>query len=151
MNLDQSTLVKEAFRLASPRLDEGAQRLYADLFSHHPELRPLFASDLTSQRAKLADELAAIVDALDHLGELVGRTTELGVRHAGYGVAPEHYELVGESLRRALGAVLGDRYDTDVDTAWRLAYNLVAETMVLGAGVGGARPDQARLGGRVTS
>jgi hemoglobin-like flavoprotein len=149
VNLDQITLVKESFRLASPRIDEVAQRFYADLFARHPELRSMFATDLTAQRAKLVDELVAIVDALDHLGELVGRTSELGVRHAAYGVAPEHYEFVGESLRRALGAVLGDRYDADVDTAWRLAYNLVAETMVLGAG-SGARPGQARLGGRVT-
>jgi nitric oxide dioxygenase len=148
VNLEQIDLVKESFRLASPRIDEVAQRFYADLFERHPEMRSLFPDDLTTQRVKLAHELAAIVDALDRLRELVALTTELGARHAAYGVAPEHYQLVGESLRAALAAVLGDRYDTDVDTAWRLAYNLVAETMAFGA-AGTGLPDQARLGGRV--
>lgn len=150
MNLEQITLVKETFRLAQPRLDDLAQGFYADLFARHPELRPMFPPDMVAQRAKLIDELASIVDALDHLGDLVARTTDLGARHAGYGVQAEHYEYVGESLRHSLAQVLGDRYDADTDTAWRLAYNLVAETMVHGASRSTSEVvGHARLGGRL--
>jgi len=150
VNPDQIALVKESFAVVQPHLDDVATRYYADLFRNHPELRTLFTGTASDRRTKFVAEFSALVEVLDTLGALVTSATELGAQHAESGVLPENYEYFGESLRRALGEVLGDRYDADVDTAWRLAYNLVAETMVHGAT---HTTDEvmgyARLGGRL--
>ena len=42
----------------------------------------------------------------------------------------KHYHAVGEALVASLAAHLGDRWDENLETAWRRAYNLVAETMM---------------------
>ena len=152
MNLDQIALVKESFALVEPHLDDLATRYYADLFRGHPELRSLFTGDAKERRAKFGAEFAALVEVLDSLGQLVSTATVLGTEHAESGVLPEYYVYFGESLRRALGEVLGARYDADVDTAWRLSYNLVAETMVHGATHSVAEvTGYSRLGGRLRS
>jgi hemoglobin-like flavoprotein len=43
----------------------------------------------------------------------------------------------------ALAAALGDRWTDEAAEAWALAYNLTAETMMLG-GLEGPGPDRAR-------
>ena len=96
-----------------------------------PEVRSMFPDDLVAQRQKLVDELTAIVAAVADLGALVARTAPLGARHVAYGVEPDHYELVGEALLAALAEVLGDGWDPATEEAWRYAYDLVAETMLL--------------------
>jgi hemoglobin-like flavoprotein len=93
----------------------------------------MFPADLDAQRQKLVDELVIIVDSLGRIGPLVARTTELGRRHAGYGVEPHHYELVLEALLAALTACAPALMTEEAVVAWRRAYHLVAETMLYGA------------------
>ena len=81
---------------------------------------------------------ARIVRAMPRLGELLGHTRALGVRHAGYGVRAADYRTVGDALLAALAVVLGDSFDAPTREAWDIAYNLVAETMLEGAAA--ARP-----------
>ena len=43
---------------------------------------------------------------------------------------PRHYTSVGDALLRALAAQLGSGWTPAVESAWRRAYNLVAEIMI---------------------
>lgn len=90
----------------------------------------MFPQDMEAQRQKLLDELTAIVHAVSDLSALVARTAPLGVRHVEYGVEPDHYDLVGEALVLAMADVLGADWDEATESAWRYAYDLVAETML---------------------
>jgi len=40
---------------------------------------------------------------------------------------------MGNALCAALAAAIGDEWSGEVEAAWRLAYNLTAETMMMGA------------------
>jgi nitric oxide dioxygenase len=127
---DELRRVQRTFELAAADADRLATAFYDHLWGLAPEVRAMFPDDMAAQRQKLLDELAAIVAAVSDLDALVARTAPLGARHVEYGVEPDHYELVGEALVAALADVLGVRWDDETESAWRDAYDLVAETML---------------------
>ena len=98
-----------------------------------PALAAMFTTDPVVQRARFAAELAVIVRSIRRYDGFVTTTRALGVRHHEYGVRAGHFRLMGEALIGALAAALGERWSDDVADAWRLAYNLTAETMMAGA------------------
>ena len=82
-----------------------------------------------TQRKRLAQALAVVVNALHDPDTLLPAIAALGKRHANYGVEHHHFDSVGEALVSALGAVLGAEFTLDVQTAWTDAYALVASVM----------------------
>jgi len=138
MTPEQIALVQSSFERLGPRQPVMAARFYTELFGKHPDLRPLFTTDMAEQEVKFAEKLALIVRAMPRLAELLSHTQSLGARHVGYGVRAADYRSVGEALLAALAAVLGDSFDAETREAWTVAYNLVAETMLDGAAA--ARP-----------
>ena len=133
MDPQQIALVKTSFAEATAEPERLARVFYDRLFATAPELRLLFTSDRSEQERKLTLELKEIVGLLDHVDQLVARTSDLGSRHVGYGARADHYDLVGTAMLEALSDVLGDRFTTEAADAWRFAYNLVAEAMQQGA------------------
>lgn len=133
MTPDELAVVQATFAAAQDQIDELTTRFYEELFDLDGGLRAMFGEDMAAQRVKLADQLVAIVGAMGRLGELVALTQPLGARHAEYGVQPHHYEYVREALLAALAHVLGDDFDEPARHAWTRGYDLVAETMMLGA------------------
>lgn len=132
MDPQQIALVRASFAAATAQPGALTGAFYRRLFEAAPELRALFGADPDAQERKLAAELRAIVDLLDHVGELVPRTRALGSRHVEYGARAWHYDVVGEALLNALADVLGTGLSPEVAGAWRYAYNLVAEAMQQG-------------------
>ena len=133
MTPEDLVLVQSTFADVLPRSATLAASFYDRLFTASPELRPLFPDEMSLQRQKLIEELAAIVDAVSDLPGLIARTAPLGQRHRAYGAKPLHYRLVGECLLASLADQLGEDWTPEVARAWTLAYRLVAETMQQGA------------------
>jgi hemoglobin-like flavoprotein len=76
--------------------------------------------------------MGMIVWAVQQLNQpdvLTKRLRELGSRHDGYGVKPEHYDLVGECLLGALDKHLGAAFDDELRLAWAEVYVFMANTM----------------------
>jgi hemoglobin-like flavoprotein len=138
MTPEQISLVQSSFERVRPQLPAVATRFYQELFRSDPDLRLLFTTDMTEQKARFTAKLTEIVRAIPSLDDLLGHTRELGARHAGYGVRATDYPTVGAALITAIAAVLGPGFDDQTRQAWELAYNLVAETMLEGAA--SARP-----------
>ena len=134
MTPEQITLVQSSFDRVVPELPALAARFYQELFGRNPALRPLFTTDLDLQKVRFAEKLSEIVHAIPRLDELLGHTRALGARHADYGVRALDYRTVGDALFAALATVLGDSFDAPTREAWVIAYNLMAETMLDGAG-----------------
>jgi hemoglobin-like flavoprotein len=135
MTPEQVALVQRSFTdlVERQQSDAMATRFYERLFFLDPDIESLFSTDPAIQRAKFVDELEAIVWAISNLGTLLERTHQLGANHVAYGVATRHYRTVGEALLTALADTLGDAFTPELADAWRVAYNLVAETMMQGA------------------
>lgn len=119
--------------MAELDLPAVAGDFYRRAFAADPNLAELFRAEPGRQQARFAKELATIVESIRRLDDFVARAEALGVRHKGYGVKPAHYRVMGEALLGALQDALGDDWTPDVAEAWSMAYNLTAETMMLGA------------------
>lgn len=132
MSPEQVELVRDSLRAMGPRLDEVADDFYRRIFADHPELRTMFPADLAGQREKFADELQTIVTAIPDIGTFLERARMLGARHGGYGVRTGHYRLFRDVLLDTFAAHLGPAWTPAHATAWRSAYDMVSEAMMMG-------------------
>ena len=128
MTPEQIALVQRSF--AKVPQAAAAQMFYARLFQLAPALRSLFRTDMDTQGERLMAIIAVAIDGLGDLDRIVPAVQDLGVRHAGYGVEPAHYEVVGAALLWTLEKGLGDDFTDDVRQAWTTAYGLLSSTMI---------------------
>ncbi len=126
---DEVKMVQEDWRLVVPIGPTAATLFYDRLFEIDPKLRPLFKPDLSEQKNKLLQMLAAAIGGLDDLAALVPVVQALGVRHKGYGVKSEHYATVGSALLWTLKQGLGETFDASHESAWAKVYGVLADTM----------------------
>jgi nitric oxide dioxygenase len=129
MTPEQIALVQGSFRQLAPLADDVARDFYQRLFEIDPGLRRLFPQDMSAQRAKLMQMIAAAVAGLSDLRGLVPAVQALGRRHAGYGVQPAHYAAVGQALIDTLRAGLGAGFTPAAQRAWSAVYETLAATM----------------------
>lgn len=126
-------LVRESVALLPAGDLEPVRVFYDRLFELAPDLRSMFKSDLDMQVKKLADTLAWITANLDAPGTLMTTLRQLGVRHAGYGVADSHYAPVGSALIHMFHVTLGDRFTPAMEEAWLEVYAVISRDMERGA------------------
>ena len=122
-------LVQHSFAQVAPIAETAAEMFYKRLFELDPSVKPLFKSDMAAQGRLLMQTIGAAVAGLDDLSALTPIVQDLGVRHARYGVQPEHYDTVGEALLWTLGQGLGEKFTPEVRTAWTEVYSLLAQVM----------------------
>lgn len=105
-------------------------RFYDNLFRIAPEVRPMFRGDMKIQANMLEQQLDLIIMSLDKPTTWVNIARQSAIRHAGYGVKPFHYRLVGQALIAALEESLQDEFTPDLRTAWGDAYDVLSRTMI---------------------
>ena len=103
---------------------------YEQLFAVAPCLIPMFKSDLESQQTKFTDMLTFMVLNLQNMANIQKQIDDLGKRHVGYNVEPEHYKVVGSVLMTTLEASLGDMWDEETKIAWADLYELWSSSMI---------------------
>jgi hemoglobin-like flavoprotein len=133
MNDSDVKLVQTSFEKLMPIAEQVGPLFYAELFAAHPELRPMFAADIAPQAAKLTQMLALVVKSLDKFPTILPAVQSLGRRHGDYGVAEEHYAMVGTALIATLQRGLGEAFTPEVKRAWLAAYTVLAGTMMAAA------------------
>lgn len=136
MTPEQIALVEQSFAKILPIKDRAVGLMYERLFELDPSLRALFKGDMARQRSMLAIAIAMIVHGLKNPDVVIPALQEMGRRHAGYGVEPEHYAMVGKALLWALEQGLGESFTPATRAAWVEAYGLIASTMIEAAASG---------------
>jgi hemoglobin-like flavoprotein len=126
-------LVIKTFDQVVPIAGLAADLFYDRLFEIAPALRPLFPEDMRDQKRKLFVMIATAVQGLRDLDRLLPLVKALGARHAGYGVKPEHYAIVGQALIWTLARGLGPAFTPQVEWAWTRVYAVLATVMQQGA------------------
>lgn len=111
-----------------------AEVFYAKLFAAAPRLRGMFPDDLRAQAAKLTASLDAIVRNFEDPGANRLALSDLGGRHAGYGVRPEHYALVIDLLIESMREVGGITIQESGLGEWRSALRLISDQMIAAGG-----------------
>jgi nitric oxide dioxygenase len=73
------------------------------------------------------------VNSLGDFEAIVPIARDLAERHAAYGVAREHYALVGSALLWTLEQGLADEFTPALRAAWEAAYSALSEVMIASA------------------
>ncbi len=139
-------LLETSFDKVRNNAVEFSASFYSHLFTHHPELKPLFAkADIAAQEKKLVASLAIIVENLRNPEQLTMALKSLGAYHHEVGTISEHYPFVGQALVETFAEYLGSEWNLQTHKAWLDAYNLIVEIMLEGA-----KNPAAYLGGELT-
>jgi hemoglobin-like flavoprotein len=130
MNSREIELVQTSFAKVAPVAEKAADMFYNRLFELDPSLRDLLQTDMAEQGKRLMAMISVVVEGLKNLDDLVPAIEELGRRHSGYGVEPEHYATVGAALLDILARALGPSFTPDVRDAWLAVYQVLSSTMI---------------------
>jgi hemoglobin-like flavoprotein len=130
LTASQIEQVQKSFENLRYRGEPASFEMYERLFARAPHLKPMFRDDLAGQGMKFINTLGFIVDNLSNPADVKARLDELGAGHATLGVKAEHFNLMGEALMVTLAHVLGDEFTPEVETAWRQAYQEVADAVI---------------------
>ncbi|MGK4007501.1 globin family protein [Sorangium sp. So ce1036] len=122
-------LVQWSWAKVVPISDAAAALFYERLFTLDPSVRSLFKSDMAEQKKKLMQMLAVAVEGLNNPSKLVPVLQSLGARHQGYMVTDHHYDVVGEALLWTLREGIGDAFTSEVESAWKDVYGVLADIM----------------------
>lgn len=129
MTNEDILLVQLSWRKVLPVKEDLAELFYLKLFELDPALRALFREDMEQQGTKLVQMLTAAVRALDRMDALLPVVSELGMRHAAYGVRDAHYGTVGTALLWTLEQVLRADFTPEVKSAWIKTYGVLSQPM----------------------
>ncbi len=108
-------------------------RMYEIMFDKYPEVKAQFdmsAQANGTQPAKLAAAVYSYATHIDDLEALKTAVDKIAHRHVQTHVLPEQYPIVGECLLQAIKDVLGDAATEEVMTAWKEAYQALAEIFI---------------------
>jgi hemoglobin-like flavoprotein len=130
----QGDLLETSFRIVVLHGEAFVTAFYERLFTRFPETRSLFAAtDMLEQRKKLQRSLALIVEHLRDPDALAPMLKDLGWRHVGHGVRPEHYPVVGAVLLETFADFLGSHWTLPHQDAFTKGYEAVSSLMLQGA------------------
>lgn len=130
MTTHQIALVQQSWEKIKPSAHAAGALFYKKLFEKAPQIRHLFANDVTEQAGRLTYMLTYIVSRLDKLDTFLEDVQRLAERHNKYGAEPKHYMIVGECLLATLKKGLGEGWNNEVMQAWASAYNVIATAMI---------------------
>lgn len=127
-------ILERSFQIVEESNQYFPTSFYTNLLGDYPEVKPLFANTpMDEQGNHLFDSLKFVVTNLRN-SELLEKTLKgLGTRHVKYGVLPQHYPLVGNSLIKTLADIAGDAWTPEVNQAWVDAYTVITTVMLEGA------------------
>ena len=129
MTPEQIELVRCSYASLGDDAPAMASDFYRRLFAIDPSAQVLFGQDPAIMAEKFAAELNAIVEAIISFDVFSARLRQVATRHRAAGVRPRHYRSAGDALVAALADHLAD-WTPATESAWRRAYNLVAEIMI---------------------
>lgn len=123
-------LLKQSFDRIVPQKEAFAEAFYNRLFTLYPQTKILFANtNMKRQQNSLMATLAIVVSGVAKGDNLTSIIEQLGQRHKGYGVKPEHYSMVGQALLETLKEFLGENWTAETEATWTSAYQVISQTM----------------------
>ncbi|MBP7722534.1 MAG: NO-inducible flavohemoprotein [Alphaproteobacteria bacterium] len=127
------TIVKSTAPVLEQHGEALTKHFYKRMFSHNPEVAPLFnpANQFAgSQQRALAAAICAYAANIDNLEVLGGAVELIAQKHASLRIKPEHYPIVGENLLASIREVLGEAATDEIINSWGEAYGFLADILI---------------------
>ncbi len=106
---------------------------YKRMLSHHPELKNVFNMDHQNsgrQPRALAAAVLAYAEHIENPAVLAKAIAHITTKHVSLGILPEQYSIVGENLLHSISEVLNVPMDSELITAWQMAYTQLADILI---------------------
>ncbi len=119
MTPQQITLVKNSwrnFRQVEP--NTVGDLFYTHLMHKNPSLKSIFKYSLERRSKLLFDFLSTIITRLDKINDLEDDIRLVAATYAGYGILPQHYEMIRTALLWTLEKGLEKDWTPEVADAW---------------------------------
>jgi 2-polyprenylphenol hydroxylase and related flavodoxin oxidoreductases len=123
-------LLQRSLLLVEPVVDQATAYFYSRLFSESPHLRSMFPPAMDVSRDRLLRALMRVLSSLDGPHALAGYLDQLGRDHRKYGVIPEHYTMIGNSLLATIKRFAAPIWTSEIEAAWIAAYTVAANRMI---------------------
>ena len=91
---------------------------YSHLIQKNPSLKSIFKYSLERQSKLLFDFLSTIITRLDRINDIEDDIRLVAATYAGYGILPEHYEMIRSALLWTLEKGLEKDWTPAVAEAW---------------------------------
>ena len=124
--------LEASFNLLAPRGEELVERFYANLFAKHPQVRPMFPSEMAEQKKKLLASLVLVMQNLRKPENLADPLKKLGAKHVHYKTQPEHYPVVRDTLVGVMKDMAGSQWNDQLTSDWSGALDFIASVMLEG-------------------
>src|SRR4051812_42096177 len=128
MQAESAQRIRCSFILIGPQFDQISGAFYDRLFAARPDLRQMFAADMSAQRHHLGAALALIVRNLQLLDGLARPLADLGEIHARFGVRCEDYPVIRNAMIAAMAEALSSihEWNGELERDWRTLIDRVA-------------------------
>ena len=126
-------IVKSTAPILVEHGEQLTQHFYKRMFSHNPEVVPLFNTANQAaglQQKALAGAICAYAANIDNLSVLGGAVELIAQKHASLQIKPEYYPIVGSNLLASIQEVLGAGATDEVINAWAEAYGFLADILI---------------------
>lgn len=138
MTSDAIDRIRASVASLTPGLGALSATFYDRLFEVAPELRRLFAPDMTRQRGHFEAALALLLRNITMLDVLGPSLMALGAEHVSYGTRTEHYEVARDCLIYAIRRHAGEAWSEQLERDWHDAITAVMQPMLRGAAMAAA-------------
>ena len=133
MTPDAIDRIRASFAALTPQLGAVCATFYDRLFDVAPEVRRLFAPDMTRQRGHFEAALALLLRNVTMLDVLGPSLMALGAEHVSYGTRAEHYDVARQCLIYAIRQHAGDAWSDQLERDWHDAVTALMQPMLHGA------------------
>ena len=123
-------IIKTTWSYTITQPDVAGELFYQKLFEMDPSLKSMFPNDMDAQIQKLIDMITYMVTHLQTMQDIQKQIDAMAIRHAGYGVKKEHYQLVGTALLWMLESRLDELWNDEAKDAWTSLYRLWSTSMI---------------------
>jgi hemoglobin-like flavoprotein len=132
----QIELLKKTFRALDT--DSLSKRFYTKLFIKHPEVRPLFPTDLTELSTKLISVFELVIFSFHEQSpnkfllqkDVLIPLRTLGKKHMDKGVDNFYYPIANEILINSIKEEAGHLFSPEAEAAWKLAFHHITTAML---------------------
>ncbi|XP_033123745.1 neuroglobin-like [Anneissia japonica] len=146
LTINEISLITDSWKHFTENFDSNGANIFMRLFDQNPELLPLFPfgkRDRTEAELRrhplfkrhvrgVMNTIDTAVKTVENLNNVVPTLTQLGRKHAMYGVKPAFFQAVENALVYALEQALQDACTNDHEQAWRKLFKVISGTMSVG-------------------
>jgi len=129
----QTTLILSTAPILKAHGETLTKHFYERLFKHNPELKAIFNQGhqkAGTQQQALAMAVAAYAENIENPTVLMPVLKMVAGKHASLGIRAEHYPIVGKHLLASICEVLDQDPNSDLITAWGVAYGQLADLLI---------------------